>query len=98
MLKDNVISTLFDHNKDKQPIKKEVHCQSMKLHTKISTVRKHLTSMTNFRNLNTKLITKKSRRPQRPEISRHKQTSLIKRNTFSVISKRILKFTLVNMK
>ena len=88
MLKDNATPTLFNHNKDKQPIKEEVHCRGMKLHRKSSTVRKHLNSMTSLRNLNTKLIAKKSRRPQRREILRHKQTSFIKKNLFSIISKR----------
>ena len=84
--------------KIKNLLKEEVHCQGMKLHRKSSTVRKHLNSMTSFRNLNTKLITKKSRQPQRQEILRHKQTSFIKTNLFSAISKRILKCTLVKMK
>ena len=77
--------------------KEEVHCWGMKLHRKSSTVRKHLKSMISFRNLNTKLIAKKSRRPQRPGISRHKQT-FIKKNLLSVISKRILRCMLVKMK
>ena len=66
------------------------------MHRKSSTVRKHLnSSRTALKNLNTKLLAKKPRRPQRPEISRHKQTSFIKKNLYSVISKRILKCTLV---
>ena len=70
----------------------------MKLHRKSSTARKHLNSMTGLRNLNTKLIAKKPRQFQRPEILRHKVILFIKKNPFSVISKRILKCTLVKMK
>ena len=79
--------------------KEEIHCRGMKLQRKSSTMGKYLNSMTtSLRNFNTKLIAKKSRRPQRPVISRHKQTSLIKNNLFSVISKRILICMLVKMK
>ena len=50
----------------------------MKLQRKSSTVGKYLNFMkTSLRNFNTKLIAKKSRRPQRPVLSRHKQTSFI---------------------
>ena len=79
-------------------LKEEVHCQGTKLHRKSSTVRKHLNSMTSLINLNTKLIAKKSRRPQRPEISTHKQKSISTKYLFSVTSKRILKFTLAKIK
>ena len=78
-------------------LKEEVHCQGIKLHRKSSTVRKHLNSMTSLRNLNMKLIGKKSRRPQSGEVSRHKQTSFMKKNLVSVTSKRILKCMLVKM-
>ena len=71
-------------------LKEDVHCQGIKLHRKSSTLRKHLNSMTSLKNLNTKLIANKSRRPQRLVLSRHKPTSFIKKNLFSVISKRIL--------
>ena len=69
MLKDNVIPILFDHNKDKQPIKRRGTLVRNAIAQK-----KQLNSMISFSNLNTKLIAKKSTRSQRPEISRHKQT------------------------
>ena len=83
MLKDNVIPILFDHNKDKQPVKRK----GTLLRNEIAQ-KKQLNSMISFSNLNTKLIAKRSTRSQRPEISRHKQT-FTKKNLFSVISKRI---------
>ena len=69
MLKDNVIPILFDHNKDKQPVKRK----GTLLRNEIAQ-KKQLNSMISFSNLNTKLIAKKSTRSQRPEISRQKQT------------------------
>ena len=59
-------------------LREEVHCQEMKLHRKSSTGMKYLRSMLIWRNLNTKLIAKKSKGPQRPGILRDKQTSFIK--------------------
>ena len=79
-------------------LKEEVHCQGTKLHRKSSTMRKHLNSMTSLINFNTKLIAKKSRQSQRPEISTHKQKSISTKYLFSVTSKRILKCTLAKTK
>ena len=76
-------------------LKEEVHCQGMKMNKKSSTVREHFNSRKMLKNLNTKLLAKKSRRTLRPEISRHKQTPFIKKNLYCVISKMILKRTLV---
>ena len=68
-------------------LKEEVHCQGIKLHRKSSTLRKHLNSMTSLRNLNSKLIGKKSRRSQSGEVLRHKHIIYEKKSSQCNIQK-----------
>ena len=75
MLKDNAIPTLFDHNRDKQLIKRTSTLARNEIVQKKHWCEEGFEA--SLRTLNTKLIVKKSRRSQKPEILRHKQTSFI---------------------
>ena len=98
MLKDNSIPTLFEHNKDKQPIKRRSTLSRNEVAQKKQYCEEAFELYDKFEKFGYEISSKEIRRPQRLELSRHKPTSFIKKNLFSVISKRILKCTLVKMK
>ena len=98
MLKDNAIPTLFDHNKDKQLIKKTSTLSRNEIAQKKQYCVEAFELYDKFEKFEYENNSKEIQTTQRPEILRHKQISFIKKNLFSVTSKRILKCTLVKMK
>ena len=98
MLKDNARPILFDHGKDNQPITRISTFSRNEIVQKKQYCEEAFELYDKFEKFEYEIkYVKKSRQPQRPETSRHKQT-FMKKNLFSVTSKRIVKCMLVKMK
>ena len=87
MLKDNAIPILFDHDKDNQPITRRSTFSRNEIAQKKQYCEEAFELYDKFEKLQYEIkYVKKSRQPERPETSRHKQTSFMKKNLFSVFS------------